>query len=155
LIEGIKNSFILDDTYNSSPVALEAALDTLEELSGKRKIAVLGDMLELGKFTVYEHKKVGKLLVDKKINMLFAVGPRAKFIAEEARILGFNEKKIFEFSTSDEAKAAVQEKIKEDDLILVKGSQGIRMEKIVEEIMAHPEKKEELLVRQDPEWLRR
>lgn len=156
LLEGIKNSKILDDTYNSSPLALEAALETLKNFSvekGGKKIAVLGDMLELGKFTIDEHKKAGKLVKEVGVDILFTVGPRAKFIAEEARQSGFSPKNIFEFSTADEVKLVVQEQIKEGDLILVKGSQGMRMERIVEEIMAHPEFKEQLLARQEKEWL--
>ena len=151
LIEGIKNTYILDDSYNASPVAELAALEVLKDLPAKRKIAVLGDMLELGKFTIDEHKKIGRE-VSKIADYLFTIGPRSKFIAEEARAEGFNEKKIFEFSSSDEAKLEIQKKIKEGDLILIKGSQSMRMEKIVEEIMAHPEDKEELLVRQEKEW---
>ncbi|MBU2109842.1 UDP-N-acetylmuramoyl-tripeptide--D-alanyl-D-alanine ligase [Patescibacteria group bacterium] len=151
LLEGIKNTFILDDSYNSSPIALVAALEVLTEVPAKRKIAVLGDMLELGKYTIDEHKKAGRE-VKKAANLLFIVGPRSKFTAEEARIAGFKENNIFEFSTSDEAKLEVQKKIKEGDLILIKGSQSMRMEKIVEEIMAHPENKKELLVRQEKEW---
>lgn len=151
LLEGVKNTFILDDSYNSSPVAVSAAFEVLIELPAKRKVAILGDMLELGKYTIDEHKKIGRE-VKKIANLLFTVGPRSKFIAEEARETGFNPKNIFEFSTSDEAKLEVQKKIKEGDLILIKGSQGMRMEKITEEIMAHPEMKEELLVRQEREW---
>ncbi|MBI4692204.1 MAG: UDP-N-acetylmuramoyl-tripeptide--D-alanyl-D-alanine ligase [Candidatus Terrybacteria bacterium] len=162
LIEGIKNSFIFDDSYNSSPIAAAAALEALKELSEYmstikpgRKIAVLGDMLELGKFTIDEHKKVGKLVKEIGADLLFTVGPRSKFTTEEAQAVGFDPKNIFEFSTSDEAKKAVQEKIQENDLILVKGSQSMRMEKIVEEIMAHPELKEQLLARQEKEWQNR
>ncbi len=155
LINGIKNSLILDDSYNSSPVAVAAALEVLKEFSAKRKIAVLGDMLELGKFTVDEHKKVGGLVKEYGIDLLFTVGPRSKFTSEEARLAGFEPDNIFEFSTSDEVKKEVQEKIEEGDLILVKGSQSMRMEKIVEEIMAQPDLKEQLLVRQEKEWSNR
>ncbi len=165
LLEGIKNTFILDDTYNSSPIAVVAAFEVLADLPAKspegkrasygaRKIAVLGDMLELGKYTIEEHRKMGAKAME-IASLLFFVGPRSKFAAEEARTRGFNPKNIFEFSTSDEAKLEVQKKIKEGDLILIKGSQGMRMEKITEEIMAHPEKKEELLVRQEKEWQNR
>jgi len=152
LLEGIKNSFILDDTYNSSPIAVLAALEVLKTLPAERKIAVLGDMLELGKFTIEEHKKLGRLVKEFKIDLLFTVGPRAKFIADEARCVGFDPQNIFEFSNSEEAKIPLQEKIKQKDLILVKGSQVMRMEKIIEEIMAHPELKPELLARQEKEW---
>lgn len=154
LIEGIKNTYIIDDTYNSSPVALTAAAEILIGLPSKRKIAILGDMLELGKYTIDEHKKAGKLVAE-AADIFFAVGPRMKFAAEEAKANGMSEKKIFEFSTAEEAKPKAQEIIKEGDLILVKGSQGMRMEKVVEEIMAHPELKGKLLVRQEKEWLNR
>ncbi len=152
LVEGNKNTFILDDTYNASPAAVHAALDTLADLpAAGRKIVVLGDMLELGKYAVAAHKNVGDRVV-KVANILFVVGPRAKFIAQEAREQGFNPKNIFEFSTSGEAAKPLEELLEEGDLILIKGSQSMRMEKIVEEIMAHPEKKEELLVRQEKKW---
>jgi UDP-N-acetylmuramoyl-tripeptide--D-alanyl-D-alanine ligase len=160
LLEGIKGSMILDDSYNSSPIAVEAALEALKDLSAqaglpsKRKIAVLGDMLELGKHTIDEHRRIGKLAKD-VADILFTIGPRSKFTAEEARIAGMNAENVFEFSTSDEAKIKMQEILEEGDLILIKGSQGMRTEKITEEIMAHPENKGELLVRQEKEWSRR
>jgi len=155
LLEGVKNSLILDDTYNSSPAAVKMALETIKELPAKRKIVVLGDMLELGKFAVDEHKKIGNLVKEFGIDMVFAVGPRAKFIYEEALDSGFNPKNIFYFPSTEETGKFLESKIKEGDLILIKGSQAMRMEKIVEEIMAHPEKKEDLLVRQEKEWLNR
>ncbi|MDO8555470.1 MAG: UDP-N-acetylmuramoyl-tripeptide--D-alanyl-D-alanine ligase [bacterium] len=151
LLEGVKNSFILDDTYNSSPPAAMAALEVLGDLSAKRKIAVLGDMLELGKYTIEAHRALGERAL-RSANIVFTVGPRAKFIAESLRENGFDKENIFEFSTSNEAKMKVQEIIEEGDLVLVKGSQGMRMERIVEEIMAHPEQKQNLLVRQDKMW---
>lgn len=154
LIEGVKGTFILDDTYNASPLATHAALDVLEEIPAERKIVVLGDMLELGKYTIQAHKAVGDR-TGKIANILFVVGPRSKFISQEAREQGFEPKNTFEFSTSEEAGEQLQELIKEGDLILVKGSQAMRMEKIVEEIMAHPEEKERLLVRQEKEWQNR
>jgi len=153
-IEGINGSFIFDDSYNSSPVAAAAALDFLEDVRAKRKIVVLGDMMELGKHTIDEHKKIGRMLKG-KVDMIFTVGPRSKFSADEARAVGFNPENIFVFSNADEAKAVLRDKIKEGDLILVKGSQSTRMEKIVEEIMARPEEKGKLLVRQEKEWLNR
>lgn len=154
LLKGIKNTYIIDDTYNSSPLALMAALDTLSDLPAKRKIVVLGDMLELGKYTIEEHKKIGRI-VSETSNLFFAVGPRMKFAAEEARAVGMKEDKVFEYSLANDAKMDVQNKIKEGDLILVKGSQGMRMERIVEEIMAESELKDKLLVRQESEWQNR
>lgn len=151
LIKGIKNTLILDDTYNASPMAMHAALDTLKEIPAKRKIVVLGDMLELGKYTINAHREMGQLAV-KICDLIFTVGPRAKFIAEEARELNFPKENIFEFANSLEAGAELQKRIREGDLILIKGSQAMRMEKTVEEIMAYPQDKEKLLVRQEKFW---
>ena len=152
LIKGVKGSFVLDDTYNSSPIALKAALDTLRDLSAKRKIAVLGDMLELGKYTIDAHKSMAEYIIDAGVDIVFVVGPRARFIAEGLREKNFKKENIFEFSTADEAQKHVEETIGGGDVILVKGSQSMRMERIVEEIMAEPERAGELLVRQEQAW---
>lgn len=155
LIEGIKNSWILDDTYNASPIAMHAALDVLAEMpTTKRKIAVLGDMLELGRYAIEAHRQVGRK-VSETADLIFLVGPRSKFIAEVCREKRMAPEKIYEFSDSREAGKKLQNIIDEGDLILIKGSQSMRMERAVEEIMAHPEEKEKLLVRQEKEWLRR
>ena len=155
LLEGINGSLIFDDSYNSSPLAAEAAIEVLSEYPAKRRIAVLGDMKELGEFSKNEHERVGETLRVKDIWLLFAVGQEAKFIAEGARRSGFDSFKIFEFFDSTEAGEAVRNIIQEGDLILVKGSQSARMEKVTEIIMAHPEKKKELLIRQEEEWKNR
>lgn len=154
LIEGINNSVIIDDTYNSSPVAVEAALLVLKEIKSKRKIAVLGDMLELGKFTEEAHKEIGEKVAT-IADMLIVVGPRARFIATGAMNKGFNEKKVFTFGKSIEACEFLKSTIKEGDTILLKGSQSIRLERTVEAIMAHPEDKSKLLCRQEKEWKNR
>lgn len=152
MIPGIKGTLIIDDTYNSSPAAVEAALTSLFEIKGaKRKIAVLGDMLELGQFSSREHEKVGEM-VPNAANVLFTVGVRARKIAATALDFGMHEKNIFQYEESGKAGRELQNFIKTGDVILIKGSQGIRAEKIVEEIMAHPENAPSLLVRQDKSW---
>ncbi len=151
ILRGIKNSTIIDDTYNASPLSTHLALETLRDLPGTRKVAVLGDMLELGKYTIDAHKEAGNM-AGSFVDLLVCVGSRAKFITEAA----FNQmpaESIYKFETSDEAKLKIAELVKEGDLVLVKGSQGMRMEKIVEEIMVEPENAKELLVRQSKKWL--
>jgi UDP-N-acetylmuramoyl-tripeptide--D-alanyl-D-alanine ligase len=157
IIEGIKNSTIIDDSYNSSPIAVRALFETLEaiETSG-RKIAVLGDMLELGKYSKQEHAKVGKACV-KIVDILVTVGMRAREMAEAALNEGMDEKNILQFDTSRQAGLFLQNLIGSGDIIAIKGSQGsgkdlIRTERTVLEIMAHPEEKKNLLVRQESEW---
>src|SRR3989344_1122522 len=155
IIKGIKDTIIIDDTYNSSPVALEEALKTLGEIMTKaRKVAVLADMLELGVYSVDEHRKLG-VYVAKNADILIAAGLRTRALAEAAQDNGMSEKNIFQYNDSQDAGRELQNIIKEGDIILVKGSQGMRMGRGVEEIMAEPDKKEELLVRQDKEWQNR
>jgi len=152
LISGIKGSFIIDDTYNASPLSGSAALEILEDLDSKRKIAVLGDMLELGKYTEEAHLDLGEHVAG-VADYLVTVGARARFIAQGAKDKGMDSKMIESFDSSDDAKGRIQEIMKPGDLVLVKGSQGMRTEKIVLEIMAEPEKAGELLVRQYGKWL--
>jgi len=153
LIEGEKGSVVIDDSYNSSPIALSEALNTLKDLKNTgRKIAVLGDMLELGKYSVEEHKKAGAK-AGEIADILVTVGVRARYFAEGAQSAGMEEGNIFQFSDSKKAGEFMYNRIEKGDVVLVKGSQsGIRMERVVEKIMAHPEDKEKLLVRQDKEW---
>lgn len=155
LIKGIKETLILDDTYNSSPKAAQAALETLAEIPAKRKIAVLGDMLELGKHTITAHREIGEMAAGKKIDLLITVGVRAKFFAEGAVKAGFSKKQILSFGDSPEAARELEKIIEQGDLILIKGSQGMRMEKIVEALMSEPERAGELLCRQDEAWKER
>lgn len=154
ILDGLKGSTIIDDSYNSSPIALEEALKTLKSIKvsrGHRKIAILGDMLELGRYTVDEHKKMGER-ASKSANIFVAVGIRSRYAAQEALNNGMSEGKVFQFDDSLEAGMFMKDLIKEGDVILIKGSQGARMEKCVEELMAKPEYKEKLLVRQSADW---
>lgn len=156
LIKGIKGTWILDDSYNSSPDAAKAALEVLGELEVKgKKIAVLGDMLELGKWTEEGHREVGKE-ASRVADVLCVVGSVSKFISDEARRQDMAQDRIFEFRDPISCGKFIQEKIlKPHDLVLVKGSQAIRTEKTVKELMAEPLKARELLVRQEEEWERR
>ncbi len=156
VLEGIKGSVIIDDTYNSSPVAALAALDTLKDIKGKRRIAILGDMLELGRYSAEAHKNVGERVAE-TATMLITVGFRARAIAESAMDAGMKETKILQYEMNEAERAGRELKlqIKAGDVILVKGSQSMRMEKTVLEIMAEPQKAEELLVRMDADWKER
>jgi len=144
LIEGINNSLIIDDTYNSSPEAVKYALKALKELPRVgRKIAVLGDMLELGEDSPKFHQEVGELAKSLGIDNLISFGKEAEFIT------GAQKHFLIHKQASDYLKSL----IKPNDTVLIKGSQGVRMEKIVKEIMAQPEKAKDLLVRQTDEWV--
>ncbi len=133
MMPAIKDSFLIDDSYNASPVSMKAAIELAQSLKFKRKIAVLGDMLEIGKYTIEAHEELGRLIPD-VFDILVTVGPRSKFIAESAAKKGMPIKNIFSFETSDDAKLKVQEIMKKGDLVLIKGSHAMHLEKVVEEI---------------------
>lgn len=133
LENGIKETLIIDDSYNAAPLSMHAALDTLKLLKAKRKVAVLGDMLEIGKYAIEAHEEMGRIAA-KTVNVLITVGGRAKFIAESARKAGMQKKNIFSFETTEEAKMAVQNLLKKGDLVLVKASHAMGFDKIVAEI---------------------
>jgi UDP-N-acetylmuramoyl-tripeptide--D-alanyl-D-alanine ligase len=155
LLEGINETLILDDTYNSSPFACKSAVKSLgaiELQESGRKIAVLGDMLELGKHTEEEHEKIGEL-VKGNADFLVTVGLRAKKIKEGAVAKGMRVRKTKEFNDSREAGEFLTSFIEPGDIILVKGSQGMRMERAVEMILEDKEHQKDLLVRQNKEWL--
>ncbi|MFW0862257.1 MAG: UDP-N-acetylmuramoyl-tripeptide--D-alanyl-D-alanine ligase [Candidatus Komeilibacteria bacterium] len=158
LIPGIKHTQLIDDTYNSSPIAVKAAVDlllTLPKEDEARTYVVLGDMLELGKKTETEHRSVGEYIAKHNVDRLITVGEIARDIARGAKEAGMLEEHVYSFTKHDEAGHFIQNRIKEGDIILIKGSQGARMERITKEIMAEPNRAAELLVRQEDSWLNR
>jgi UDP-N-acetylmuramyl pentapeptide synthase len=152
IIKGLKHSIIIDDTYNASPAAMELALQTLGEIRGaKRKIAVLGDMMELGQYSSIEHERIGAL-VPKFADMLLTLGVRSRKIAEGALENGLSEKVIWQYDDIARAGRELQNLLEPGDVVLVKASQSIRAERVVEEVMAEPERASVLLARQDTAW---
>ena len=128
-VPGPRGSVILDDTYNSSPESAIAALNLLEDLPG-RHIAVLGDMLELGPVEESSHRLVGRRTMG-VANLLVAVGDRGRLIGEEAMLAGMPSKDVYLVDSADEAIQILEDIIQSDDMILVKGSHGARLDKIV------------------------
>jgi len=154
IIRGCKGSLIIDDSYNASPAAVEEALSALHLLTTRtRRIAVLGDMLELGRYSKEEHERVGTLVAE-KADVLVAVGTRSRATAEAARSAGMIEGNVFAFDTALEAADMLEEFVAEGDVVLVKGSQGIRTERIAERLLRDSEDRSKL-VRQEREWKQR
>ncbi len=156
LIEGVKHTLVVDDSYSSSPEAAKTALEALVQIEVRpesRRYAVLGDMLELGTETENAHRELGFKVAELGLDFLITVGEAAKHIAQAAKEAGMEENKIASFANGGEAGRFLQEKIKEGDLVLVKGSQGIRLERVVKEIMAEPLQASNLLCRQEQSWL--
>jgi len=119
---------ILDDTYNASPESMLAALSLLEELDG-RKIAVLGDMLELGPYERQGHELVG-MRVAQVAKILLTLGPRAHMIADAARRAGMKSANIFEFEQPEPITDWLNKNLVSNDAVLIKGSHGLRMDRI-------------------------
>ncbi len=154
LLKGIHGSLIIDDTYNASPAATEEVLSALSLISlPGRRIAVLGDMLELGRYSVEEHERVGKL-VSEKVDILVSVGVRSRATHQAAVNAGMPEDNAFAYDTANEAVPQLLGLIKEGDMVLVKGSQSMRMERISEALLADTADAAKL-VRQEKEWKKR
>ena len=119
---------IINDCYNSSPDSVNAALKVLAT-QDTRKVAVLGDILEMGEFAKDAHYKIGENVAKNNIDVLITAGENAKFIAEGAKI-----DEVYSFDTTDELVSNISKFIKENDTVLVKASRGMHFEKIVEKI---------------------
>lgn len=148
---GKNDSIILDDTYNSSPKALESALKTLEDFNREKKIAVLGNMNELGKASAGAHKKAGGLIKPEKINLLITIGDDAnQYLASEAEKNGclvIREKSPYAIGT------ILAQEIDSQTVVLLKGSQnGVFLEEAIKPILANQTDADKL-VRQSKDWL--
>ncbi|HET8581006.1 MAG TPA: UDP-N-acetylmuramoyl-tripeptide--D-alanyl-D-alanine ligase [Candidatus Paceibacterota bacterium] len=157
LLPGAAGAQLIDDTYNASPAATAAALEALAEAKADgRKIAVLGDMLELGKHSVEEHRKIGRLAAQ-SVDLLVTVGIRARGIALSAIEAGLPEARVKQYEHEESARAGEELRpvLAEGDLVLIKGSQGLRMEKATAALLEEPADAPSLLVRQDAAWQER
>jgi UDP-N-acetylmuramoyl-tripeptide--D-alanyl-D-alanine ligase len=155
LIPGIKETTIIDDSYNASPAAVFEALRTMRDYpfaGNGRRIVVLGDMLELGGHTEPAHREVGIMAAMLNMDYFYGVGERMLFACEEARRNGMAEDRVIHMENAGSASRFLQERLRQGDVILIKGSQGMRMERAVRELMLEPERAEELLCRQGSGW---
>jgi UDP-N-acetylmuramoyl-tripeptide--D-alanyl-D-alanine ligase len=135
-VTGPEGSVILDDTYNASPESVVAALNLLNELEGRR-VAVLGDMLELGAFEEMGHRLVGRRARD-VAHLLVTVGPRARTIAESAREAGLPAEAVVELDDSQQALDYLRRSIQRGDVVLLKGSRGVHLDRIVPALEVRP-----------------
>ena len=152
-LAGINGSTIIDDTYNASPEAMKTALHTLYRLAAPQKIAVLGNMNELGKYSEGAHREIGQYCDPKQLDLLVTIGPDAnKYLAQTAEAKGCKVKQFDDpYSVGEYLKSIV----KKGALILVKGSQNrVFAEETVKLLLADP-KDSEKLVRQSAEWLKK
>lgn len=150
-LPGRRGSLLLDDSYGSSPAAAEAALETLAALEGRRKIAVLGDMLELGAFEAAGHARVGRAAA-RLADLLVVKGAGGRQIAEGAAAAGMPPDQIVVTYTAEDAARAVLERLGPGDVALIKGSLATRMEQVTRLLLADASSAAEVLVRQDAAW---
>jgi alanine racemase len=157
-LPGPYHTTLLDDTHNAAPAAVIAGLVTLKALPADRRIAVLSDMLSLGHLEEEAHRMVGREAA-RCADYLITRGERAALIAYTARQAGLAAERVIITSTHEDAAQAVRQIIERSDkrthakdVVLIKGSEEMRMEKVTELLMAHPAQAREQLVRQTPGW---
>ena len=136
---GREDMWLIDDTYNANPQSMQAALRFLADVPGAgRRIAVLGDMLELGESGAALHREIGSVVADVKIHTLIALGPAAECIAQGARQAGMEYHRIHHTQSQQEVLDIVNEIARPRDVILLKGSRGMAMERLVEALAPDP-----------------
>jgi len=134
---GIK---VINDAYNANPQSMEAALKVLKDLGNtQRRIAVLGDILELGDWAKKAHLEIGKLAFTLEIDYIITVGKNAAYIAEGAILAGTSPSKVKHFPDNESAIKFLRTFIKEGDAVLIKGSRGMKMEEIAEQMIIRGE----------------
>jgi UDP-N-acetylmuramoyl-tripeptide--D-alanyl-D-alanine ligase len=148
VIDGIKYATLIDDSYNASTKSMIEALRALRSIpldEGEERIAVLGDMREMGALSEQEHAAVGKAVFECGIDRLVTVGEMSRDINRAARAAGIAEECINHFPETEAAGKFVQSIMERGDIVLIKGSRGMHMEAVVKELMAEPLRAQELL----------
>jgi UDP-N-acetylmuramoyl-tripeptide--D-alanyl-D-alanine ligase len=156
-LPAVNDAVLLDDSYNSSPAAVKAALDTLQQLPARSRVAVLGSMNELGDFSADLHREIGRYAAKSQLDMLVTVGKVAgQYLAPAAIEAGMDKPKVKIFRTPYEAGHYLKKHVQANDYILVKGSQnGVFTEETSRILLApghHPGRE---LVRQSKAWKRK
>lgn len=152
LIPGTKGSLLLDDTYNASPASTLAALVVLGELRASRKVVILGDMLEIGDESIKKHRELSESVVSSGAKQIILVGQRMRHLFEALIQEGLSRQHVFWFEQSSEAASFAENSVQEGDLVLVKGSRGMRMEWVSEKLLFDSTEAPYFLCCQSPEW---
>ncbi len=154
ILEGKEKTILIDDTYNSSPKAVELALETIQSVMHKgRKVIALGHMAELGENSQKEHIRLGNLAANVGSFLIF-VGRHNEWYLEGIRSTRFNLDNVFLFENSKDASDFLEKKILENDLILIKGSQSARMEKVAQKLLQNISDSKNIC-RNEKEWKNR
>ena len=132
ILKNSKGVTIINDSYNASYESMKAALEYLSNTKANKKIAVLGDILELGEFSKQMHENVGEEVVKNNIDILITVGKEAKNIANKAIELGMNEQKVYQYDNNEEVINKIKQIEENDDIVLIKASNGMNFDEIVD-----------------------
>ncbi len=135
VINGVNNSIILDDTYNAAPMAVEAAIKTLQEVPARRRILVLGEMRELGKYAENLHREIAKLIYKEKIDLVLLGQGDAKFVSDELESLGFLEDRLADNLTNQQIVSYLLQTLTRGDVCLIKGARAIRLDEVVKKVI--------------------
>lgn len=154
LLSGDGDTSIIDDTYNASRVSTEAALATVREIIAPRKVVILGDMLEIGTESDEAHRALRDAVIASGATVFVGVGQHMRFLADALRGTNFPEKGIFHFPDPATAAERISGLVRPSDLILVKGSQGLRMEFVTTQLLGERDQRDQsaLLCRQSAAW---
>lgn len=152
LLPGNNDTILLDDTYNASPASTRAAFSVMQEMIAPRKVVVLGDMLELGPESNREHAALANALQESGAHVVVLVGQHMRSLHEALLEDGFSRKQLLWMPDPLSALQSLLQITREGDLILVKGSRGMRMEIVVEQLLTDPALAKELLCCQSHEW---
>mgnify|MGYP001616267521 CR=1 FL=1 len=134
-IQGFNGSIIVDDTYNSSPAAVEAALDSLMSIPARRRILVLGEMRELGEYSDEQHRQIARKIYKEKPDFVFLGTGEAQIIADELLRLGFWEEKLESNLQNPQIVSKLLKLLGRGDLCLIKGSRALRMDEVVKRVV--------------------
>lgn len=129
-IETINGYTIINDAYNANLDSMKSAINYLGSIKTQRKVAILGDMLELGEYSEALHREVGKCVFDNNIDILITIGKCANYIKDEAIKLGFNKNNIYSYNSNEEANRELDSIIKDGDIILLKASYGMHLNEV-------------------------
>ena len=134
VVQGPNGSIILDDTYNSSPAALDGAIDTLLQVPARRRILVLGEMRELGKYSGELHRRVAQRIYKEKLDFVFLGQGDTEIVADELKSLGFWEERVEENLQNSKLVGRLLKFLGKGDVCLIKGSRAVRLDEVVKRI---------------------
>lgn len=134
-LPGFGGSIILDDTYNGSPASFEAALDVLQRVSARRRIAVFGEMRELGHFSKEMHQALARRIYQDRIDLVFLGGGETNIVAEELKDLGFLSEKIESNLQNPQIVSKLLKVLSKGDVCLIKGARGVKLDEVVKKVI--------------------